>query len=47
MVIRPHTPEIRAMDFQDRHLAVLEGEKAVAAALPELKAKLARLRAGR
>ena len=47
LVIRPHTPEIRAMDFQDRHLAVLEGEKAVAAALPELKAKLARLRAGR
>lgn len=44
IVIRPHTPEIRATDFQDRHLAVLEGEKAVAAALPELKAKLARLR---
>ena len=47
VVIRPHTPEIHATDFQDRHLAVLEGEQAVAQALPELKAKLARLRAGR
>lgn len=44
VVIRPHTPELRAADFQDRHLAVLEGEKAVASVLPELKAKLARLR---
>ena len=44
IVIRPHTPEIRSTDFQDRHLAVLEGEKAVAAALPALKEKLARLR---
>lgn len=47
IVIRPHTPELRATDFQDRHLAVLEGEKAVAAILPELKAKLARLREAR
>ncbi len=44
LVIRPYTPELRATNFQDRHLAVLEGEKAVAAILPELKAKLARLR---
>ena len=44
IVVRPETPEIRATDFKDRHLAVLEGEKAVAAVLPELKAKLARLR---
>ena len=47
IVIRPHTPELRATDFQDRHLAVLEGEKAVAAILPELKARLAKLREGR
>jgi len=47
IVIRPHTPELRATDFQDRHLAVLEGEKAVAAVLPELKARLAKLREGR
>jgi NTE family protein len=44
VVIRPSTPEIRATDFKDRHLAVLEGEKAVAAVLPELRTKLARLR---
>ena len=44
VVIRPITQEIGATNFKDRHLAVLEGEKAVAAILPELKAKLAKLR---
>jgi NTE family protein len=44
VVIRPHTPEIKATDFQGRHLAVLEGEKAVAAQLADLRAKLARVR---
>lgn len=44
IVIRPHIPELRAANFQDRHLAVLEGEKAVATILPQLKAKLAKLR---
>lgn len=44
IVISPYTPELSATDFQDRHLAVLEGEKAVAAVLPALKAKLAKLR---
>lgn len=44
VVIRPNTPEIKATDFQSRHLAVLEGEKAVAAALPDLRTRLARLR---
>jgi NTE family protein len=47
IVIRPQTLELRATDFQDRHLAVLEGEKAVAAVLVELKAKLAKLRESR
>jgi len=47
VVIRPQTSSLRATDFQDRHMAVLEGEKAVAAALPEIKAKLAKLREGR
>jgi len=44
VVIRPTTSGIKGTDFQDRHLAVLEGEKAVAAALPDLKAKLAKWR---
>lgn len=47
VVIRPHTPEIRATDFKDRHLAVLEGEKATAAVMADLKTRLARLRAER
>ena len=44
VVIRPQTSGIKGTDFQDRHLAVLEGEKAVAVALADLKAKLAKLR---
>ncbi|MEW5887864.1 MAG: patatin-like phospholipase family protein [Pseudomonadota bacterium] len=44
VVIRPNTPEIRATDFQEKHLAMLEGERAVAAVLPELRSKLARVR---
>lgn len=47
VVIRPATAELPAADFQARHKAVLEGEKAAAAAMPELKAKLERARAGR
>jgi NTE family protein len=44
VVIRPSTLEIGATNFKDRHIAVLEGEKAVSAILPALKAKLAKLR---
>ena len=47
VVIRPQTAGITSTGFQDRHLAVLEGERAVAAVLPEIKVKLARLREGR
>ena len=47
VVIRPQISSLKSTDFQDRHMAVLEGEKAVAAALPEIKAKLAKLREGR
>jgi NTE family protein len=47
VVIRPQTTGIKSTDFQDRHLAVLEGERAVMAVLPELKAKLAKLREAR
>lgn len=42
VVISPLTPGISATDFKDKHLAVLQGEKAVATILPELKEKLTR-----
>ncbi len=45
VVIRPKTSAVSSTDFEGRHLAVLEGEKAAAAIMPELKAKLARARA--
>jgi NTE family protein len=44
IVIRPVTAELPATDFAGRHRAVLEGEKAAAAAMAELKNRLARLR---
>lgn len=47
VVIRPVTLGINSTDFNGRHLAVLEGEKAVAAILPDLKEKLAKLNEGR
>lgn len=47
VVIRPDTAGLGATDFKDRHLAVLEGERAAVAAIPDIKAKLARLREGR
>lgn len=47
IVIRPITPGISATDFKDKHLAVLQGEKAVAAILVELKDKLAKLNESR
>ena len=45
VVIRPKTGAVSSTDFEDRHLAILEGEKAAAAVMPELKARLARARA--
>ena len=42
VVIRPRTSSVSSTDFADRNLAILEGEKAAAAVMPELKAKLAR-----
>ena len=42
VVIRPQTAAVSSTDFADRNLAILEGEKAAAAVMPELKAKLAR-----
>jgi NTE family protein len=45
IVIRPKTTAVSSTDFEDRHLAILEGERAASAMMPELKAKLARVRA--
>lgn len=42
VVIRPRTSAVSSTDFADRNQAILEGEKAAAAVMPELKAKLAR-----
>jgi NTE family protein len=44
MVIRPTTPDVDSTDFDARHAAILAGERAAAAVLPELKARLARAR---
>lgn len=44
VVIRPNTAQVNATDFEGRHLAILEGEKATARVLGELKDKLARAR---
>jgi NTE family protein len=41
VVIKPDISKLSATDFQGRHLAVLEGERAGLAAMPELKKKLA------
>lgn len=43
IIIRPVTNGLPSADASGRNKAVLEGEKAVAAILPELKAKLAKL----
>jgi NTE family protein len=45
VVIRPKTAGVSSTDFEGRHLAIMEGEKAAAAVMPELKARLARARA--
>ena len=47
VVIRPAIHEISSTDFQTRHLAVLEGEKATLAVMAEIKAKMQRQRAER
>ena len=40
IVIRPDISQLASADFKTRHLAVLEGEKAAAQAMPALKEKL-------
>jgi len=42
IVIRPDVGGISGTDFQSKHLAILEGEKAVAAKLADIRAVLAR-----
>ena len=44
IVIRPVTAELPATDFAGRHRAVLEGEKAAAAVMADIKDRLVRLR---
>jgi NTE family protein len=50
VVIKPDITKLNSTDFQSRHLAILEGERAGQAAIPQLRHKLAereaRLRAG-
>jgi NTE family protein len=46
IVIRPQINDLAATDFNSRHKAVLEGEKAATAMLGEIKAKLQKRRAG-
>lgn len=45
VVIRPRTAAVSSTSFEDRHLAILEGEKAAAAVMADLKARLAKARA--
>jgi NTE family protein len=47
VVIRPVTKGIDQGSLDDRHSAILEGEKAATAAMPEIKAKLQKLNEGR
>lgn len=46
IVLRPKVQDLPATDFQGRHLAVLEGERAAQAALPEIRRRLGALREG-
>jgi NTE family protein len=43
VVIRPDVGDISGTDYQSRHLAILEGEKAAAAKMEEIRAALARI----
>jgi NTE family protein len=41
VVIKPDISKLSSTDFQSRHLAILEGEQAAQAAIPQLRQKLA------
>ena len=47
IVIRPEVNDIGAADFAQKNRAILEGERAAQAALPQIKARLAALQAQR
>ncbi len=47
IVIRPKVNDIGAADFAQKNRAILEGERAVQAALPQIRAKIAALQAAR
>ena len=47
VVIRPRVNDIGAVDFAQKNRAILEGERAAQAMLPQIKAKLAQLQAQR
>ncbi len=44
VVIQPRVNDIGAADFEQRNIAILEGEKAALAAMPQIRARLAQLR---
>jgi len=41
VIIRPKVGKIGAADFDQKNIAILEGEKAALAAIPEIRQKLA------
>ncbi len=43
IVIRPQVLDIGAADFEQRHNAILQGEKAALAAMPQIRARVAQL----
>jgi NTE family protein len=42
VMIRPDISKLGSVDFENRHLAILEGERAAGNQMPVLKEKLAR-----
>ena len=46
-VIRPNVNDIGAADFEQKNRAILEGERAAQAALPQIRAQIAKLQATR
>ena len=47
VVIRPKVNDIGPVDFEQRNYAIMQGEKAALAVMPQIRAKLAQLRQAR